>query len=62
MNELVKQEKNRLQALFDPFNERGSWMTLAESREKPMHLGIMEGYTVTRAWRRISTLRGMSSG
>ena len=48
MNELVNQEKTRLQKLFDPFNERGSWMTLAEGRERPMRLGIMEGYTVTR--------------
>ena len=48
MNELVNQEKTQLQALFDPFNQRGSWMTLAEGREQPMRLGIMEGYTVTR--------------
>ena len=48
MNELVKQERTRLQALFDPFNQGGSWMTLAEGREKPMRLGIMEGYRVTR--------------
>ena len=48
MNELVNQEKARLQALFDPFNERGSWMSLAEGREQPLRLGIMEGYLVTR--------------
>ncbi len=48
MNELVNQEKTQLQALFDPFNERGSWMSLAEGREQPMRLGIMEGCTVTR--------------
>ena len=48
MNELVNQEKTQLQALFDPFNERGSWMTLAEGREQPLRLGIMEGYLVTR--------------
>ena len=48
MNELIHQEKTRLQALFDPFNERGSWMTLAEGSEEPIWLGIMEGFTVTR--------------
>ena len=55
MNELVNQEKARLQALFDPFNERGSWMTLAEGREQPMRLGIMEGYLVTRVAPRFDT-------
>ncbi len=48
MNELVNQEKTQLQGLFDPFNERGSWMSLAEGREQPLRLGIMEGYLVTR--------------
>ena len=33
MNELIDQEKSRLQALFDPFNRGGSWMTLAEGRQ-----------------------------
>ena len=48
MNELIDQEKNRLQALFEPFNERGSWMSLAEGRQAPIQLGVIDSYTVTR--------------
>ena len=48
MNELIDQEKTRLQTLFEPFNENGSWMTLAEGRGEPVQLGVIDGYTVTR--------------
>ncbi len=48
MSKLIDQEKRRLQALFDPFNEGGSWMTLAEGREQPIRLGVIDSYTVTR--------------
>ena len=39
MSELIDQERNRLQALFDPFNRDGSWMTLAEGRQEPIPVG-----------------------
>ena len=48
MNEFIEKEKARLQALFEPFNEGGSWMTLAEKARKPIHLGQVDGFTVTR--------------
>ena len=48
MNELIDQERNRLQALFEPFNTVGSWMTLAESRQEPIPLGVIDDYAVTR--------------
>ena len=48
MNELIDQEKRRRQALFDPFNRGGSWMTLAEGRQEPIPLGVIDGYAVTR--------------
>ena len=34
MSKLIDQERNRLQALFDPFNQGGSWMTLAEGGQE----------------------------
>jgi len=39
---------SRLQALFEPFNEGGSWMALIESGREPVRLGLIDGYTVTR--------------
>ena len=39
----------RLQALFDPFNEAGSIMTLAEGDEEPIMLDLVDSYLVTRA-------------
>ncbi len=48
MNELIDQEKMLLQALFDPFNRDGSWMTLAEGRQEPVPLGVIDSYTVLR--------------
>ena len=48
MSDLIDQNRQRLQALFDPFNKGGSWMTLAEGEEAPLPLGIIDGYTVTR--------------
>ena len=48
MNELIDQEKRRRQALFDPFNRSRSWMTLAEGRQEPIPLDVIDGYAVTR--------------
>ncbi len=48
MSEFIQREKERLQDLFEPFNERGSWMTLAQGSETPMRLGIMEAYLVVQ--------------
>ena len=48
MNELIDQEKNRLQALFEPFHQGGSWMTLSEGRQEAIPLGVIDSYTVTR--------------
>ena len=48
MNQLIDQEKTRLQTLFEPFNRGGSWMTLAERRQRPTPLGVMDSYMVTR--------------
>ena len=48
MNELIDQERSRLQTLCDPLNRDGSWMTLAEGCSEPIPLGVIDGYTVTR--------------
>ena len=48
MKEFIEKEKARLQALFEPFNTRGSWMTLAEKGRTPVRVGIVDGFTVTR--------------
>lgn len=48
MKDFIEKEKNRLQALFEPFNAGGSWMTLAENNYKTVRLGLVDGFTVTR--------------
>lgn len=48
MKEFIEKEKATLQALFEPFNEGGSWMTLLESGREPVRMGLVDGYTVTR--------------
>ncbi len=48
MKEFIEKEKGRLQAHFEPFNTRGSWMTLADKGRTPVRLGIVDGFTVTR--------------
>jgi len=48
MKEFIEKEKARLQALFEPFNEGGSWMALIEPGREPVRLGLIDGYTVTR--------------
>ena len=48
MKEFIEKEKARLQALFEPFNTDGSWMTLAEKGRAPIRIGIVDGFTVTR--------------
>ncbi|GAB6094021.1 hypothetical protein JCM14469_02730 [Desulfatiferula olefinivorans] len=48
MKEFIEKEKARLQALFEPFNTGGSWMTLAEKGRTPVRVGLVDGFTVTR--------------
>ena len=48
MKEFIEKEKARLQALFEPFNTDGSWMTLAEKGRTPVRVGLVDGFTVTR--------------
>ncbi len=48
MKEFIDKEKARLQALFEPFNEGGSWMTLLESGREPVRMGLVDSYKVTR--------------
>ncbi|MDE0180269.1 MAG: hypothetical protein OXL39_02920 [Caldilineaceae bacterium] len=50
MSEIVEQKRQRLQALFDQFNEGGSTMTLAYEDEdlEPVDLGLMDSFMVTR--------------
>ncbi len=39
----------RLQALVDPFNEAGAFMTLADGDEEPIMLDLVDSFLVTRA-------------
>ena len=48
MKKFIDKEKARLQALFEPFNEGGSWMTLLESGWEPVRMGLVDSYKVTR--------------
>lgn len=48
MRDFIASEKSRLQALFDPFNEKGSWMTMREGNDEPLEFGLIDSYTVTR--------------
>lgn len=48
MKEFIEAEKAKLQALFNPFNEIGSWMRLAEKGTTTVRLGLVESFTVTR--------------
>ena len=48
MKEFIEKEKARLQAIFEPFNTSGSWMTLAEKGRTPDRVGIVDGFIVTR--------------
>ena len=48
MKEFIEKEKARLQALFEPFNTGGSWMTLADKGRTPVRVGIVDGFIVTR--------------
>ncbi len=41
-------EKARIQSLFDPFNAKGSWITLHKPGYDPADLGLVDSYTVTR--------------
>ncbi|MCY4091430.1 MAG: hypothetical protein OXF62_11480 [Caldilineaceae bacterium] len=42
-------ETERLQALFEPFNKHGAFMTLAEGDEDPLYLDLVDSFIVTRA-------------
>lgn len=48
MKDFIAGEKLRLQALFNPFNEKGSWMQMREGRDEPLEFGLIDSYTVTR--------------
>ncbi|MXY96446.1 MAG: hypothetical protein F4Z29_01555 [Gemmatimonadetes bacterium] len=41
-------EKAKLQSLFDPFNAKGSWITIHNPGSDPVNLGLVDSYTVTR--------------
>jgi len=42
-------ETERLQALFDPFNEAGAFIVLAEDGMETLNLGLVDSFLVTRA-------------
>jgi len=48
MAEFIQEEKAKLQALFEPFNERGSWMRLSEKGMTTLVLGLVDSFLVTR--------------
>jgi len=48
MKEFIDKEKGRLQALFEPFDKGGSWMSLVEPGREAVRLGIVDSYSVTR--------------
>lgn len=48
MKEFIDKEKGRLQALFEPFDKGGSWLSLLEPGREAVRLGIVDSYTVTR--------------
>ncbi|MFH2074026.1 MAG: hypothetical protein ABIJ57_01590 [Pseudomonadota bacterium] len=48
MKEFIGKEKARVQALFEPFNAGGSWMSLAEKGSETIRLGLVDGFLVTR--------------
>lgn len=48
MKEFIEAEKSRLQALFDAFNDKGSWMEMREGADDPLEFGLVDSYIVTR--------------
>lgn len=48
MKDFIADEKARLQALFDGFNEKGSWMEMREAGCDPLEFGLIDSYTITR--------------
>jgi hypothetical protein len=48
MKEFIEKEKAKLQDLFAPFNDGGSWMSLVEPGRDPVRLGIVDSYTIIR--------------
>jgi len=48
MKEFIEKEKSKLQDLFVPFNDGGSWMSLVEPGQDSVRLGIVDSYTVIR--------------
>lgn len=49
MNELVQKERQKLQQLFAPFNQKGAWMTVDMlGSEKPLEFGLMDSFMPTR--------------
>ena len=48
MKDFIDGERVRLQKLFEPFNETGSWMHMRQSGYEPLGFGLIDSYTVTR--------------
>jgi len=48
MKEFIEKEKAKLQDLFAPFNDGGSWMSLVEPGRDSVRLGIVDSYTIIR--------------
>ncbi len=46
--EIVNNERERLQGIFDPFNKKGSWKTVHSPASGPLVLGVYDSYIVTR--------------
>jgi len=48
MKEFIEKKKSKLQDLFAPFNDGGSWMSLVEPGRDSVRLGIVDSYAVIR--------------
>lgn len=48
MQDLIEDKKAKLQEMFRPFNEAGSWMELRQSGFQPLRIGLIDSYLVTR--------------
>lgn len=48
MREFITEEKSKLQALFEEFNQDGSLVVMREGNDTPLPFGLIDSYTVTR--------------
>lgn len=48
MKEFIAGEKEKLQALFDEFNQEGSLMVMREGHDTPLPFGLIDSFAVTR--------------